>query len=97
MAPRPSTSPMLLPGSVRCGHCGTAMAQMTGKNSHYVYYACSSRRRSGDEAVSGQERAIAGHRDRRDRCPRPSRTGAGAYQGARIGVHGAGSGAVAPP
>ncbi|WP_051278439.1 recombinase family protein [Solimonas flava] len=47
MAPRLSSSPMLLTGIVKCGHCGAAMTQMTGKNGRYVYYICSNRKRTG--------------------------------------------------
>ena len=43
---------MLLTGILRCGGCGAAMTQMTGKGGRYVYYCCANRKRTGN-AVCG--------------------------------------------
>jgi site-specific DNA recombinase len=49
-APRRETSPTLLTGLVRCGHCGTGMVMATGKSGQYRYYKCGSRIRRGNAA-----------------------------------------------
>lgn len=53
-APRLPGSPMLLTGIIRCGGCGGAMTQMTGKSGRYTYYACSNRRRTGIDVCDGR-------------------------------------------
>ncbi len=49
-APRRETSPTLLTGLVRCGHCGAGMVMATGKSGQYRYYKCGSRIRRGNVA-----------------------------------------------
>ena len=49
-APRRETSPTLLTGLVRCGHCGAGMVMATGKSGKYRYYKCGSRIRRGNAA-----------------------------------------------
>jgi len=48
--PRRETSPTLLTGLVRCGHCGAGMVMATGKSGRYRYYKCGSRIRRGNVA-----------------------------------------------
>ena len=49
-APRRETSPTLLTGLLRCGHCGAAMVLATGKSGRYRYYKCTARLKSGNAA-----------------------------------------------
>jgi DNA invertase Pin-like site-specific DNA recombinase len=49
-APRRETSPTLLTGLVRCGHCGAAMVMATGKSGQYRYYKCTTRLKRGNAA-----------------------------------------------
>lgn len=49
-APRRETSPTLLTGLVRCGHCGSAMVMATGKSGQYRYYKCTARLKRGNAA-----------------------------------------------
>ena len=51
-APRRETSPTLLTGLVRCGHCGSAMVLATGKSGRYRYYKCTARMKRGNAACS---------------------------------------------
>ena len=48
--PRHVSSPTLLTGLVRCGHCGGAMVVATGKSGQYRYYKCSNRMSRGNVA-----------------------------------------------
>jgi F0F1-type ATP synthase membrane subunit b/b' len=48
--PRRETSPHLLTGLVRCGHCGSHMVVATGKSGQYRYYKCSARMNRGNAA-----------------------------------------------
>lgn len=48
--PRRETSPTLLTGLIRCGHCGSAMVVATGKSGRYRYYKCSNRMKRGNAA-----------------------------------------------
>lgn len=50
--PRRETSPTLLTGLVRCGHCGSAMVMATGKGGKYRYYKCTARLKRGNTACS---------------------------------------------
>lgn len=49
-APRRETSPTLLTGLVRCGHCGSGMVMATGKSGKYRYYKCTARLKRGNAA-----------------------------------------------
>jgi len=49
-APRRETSPILLTGLVRCGHCGAGMVMATGKSGQYRYYKCTARMKRGNAA-----------------------------------------------
>ena len=49
-SPRRETSPTLLTGLVRCGHCGSAMVMATGKSGRYRYYKCTARMKKGNAA-----------------------------------------------
>jgi site-specific DNA recombinase len=46
-------SPTFLAGLVRCGYCGAAMIQNTGKGGLYRYYCCSSKLKKGPLACRG--------------------------------------------
>jgi site-specific DNA recombinase len=48
--PRRVSSPTLLTGIIRCGHCGGAMVVATGKSGQYRYYKCSNRMSRGNAA-----------------------------------------------
>ena len=45
--PRVANGPTLLAGLIRCGHCGAAMIQNTGKGGVYRYYCCSRKLKEG--------------------------------------------------
>ncbi len=45
--PRRVSSPTLLTGLLRCGHCGGAMTLTTGKSGKYRYYKCTTRVNKG--------------------------------------------------
>lgn len=47
VAPRIVNTPTLLAGIARCGQCGAALIQNTGKGGHYRYYCCSRRLKEG--------------------------------------------------
>lgn len=47
---RVTNGPTLLAGLARCGHCGSAMIQNTGKGGAYQYYCCSKKVRQGAKA-----------------------------------------------
>ena len=53
MPPRVANGPTLLAGVARCGYCGAAMIQNTGKGGLYRYYACSSKLKKGVTACRG--------------------------------------------
>ena len=51
--PRVVNSPTLLAGIARCGHCGAALIQNTGKGGAYRYYCCSRKLKEGATACRG--------------------------------------------
>jgi site-specific DNA recombinase len=51
--PRILNTPTLLAGVARCGHCGAALIQNTGKGGQYRYYSCSRRQKEGPLACIG--------------------------------------------
>lgn len=53
VAPRIVNSPTLLAGVARCGHCGAALIQNTGKGGQYRYYCCSTRLKEGPMGCKG--------------------------------------------
>ena len=53
VAPRIVNSPTLLAGVARCGHCGAALIQNTGKGGRYRYYCCSTRLKEGPFGCTG--------------------------------------------
>src|SRR5690606_20260805 len=53
VAPRVVNGPTLLAGIPRCGHCGAALIQDTGKGGTYRYYCCSRTLREGAFACEG--------------------------------------------
>jgi site-specific DNA recombinase len=53
VAPRVVNGPTLLAGVARCGHCGSALIQNTGKGGLYRYYCCSRKLKEGATACQG--------------------------------------------
>ena len=53
VAPRLVNTPTLLAGVARCGHCGAALIQNTGKGGQYRYYCCSRRLKEGPFGCKG--------------------------------------------
>jgi site-specific DNA recombinase len=53
MPPRVANGPTLLAGIARCGHCGAALIQNTGKSGAYRYYCCSKRLKEGAHDCKG--------------------------------------------
>lgn len=53
VAPRVVNGPTLLAGMARCGHCGAALIQNTGKGGTYRYYCCSRKLKEGAMACQG--------------------------------------------
>ena len=53
VAPRVVNGPTLLAGVARCGHCGAALIQNTGKGGLYRYYCCSRKLKEGATACKG--------------------------------------------
>jgi DNA invertase Pin-like site-specific DNA recombinase len=53
VAPRVVNGPTLLAGVARCGHCGAALIQNTGKSGTYRYYCCSRKLKEGATACKG--------------------------------------------
>jgi site-specific DNA recombinase len=51
---RTTSSPLLLAGLVKCGHCGAAMTLETGKGGSYRYYNCRRFLREGKSVCKGQ-------------------------------------------
>ena len=51
--PRVVNGPTFLAGIARCGYCGAAMIQNTGKGGLYCYYCCSSKLKKGSSACRG--------------------------------------------
>ncbi len=47
-APRLVSSPTLLTGLLKCGHCGAGMTLTTGKSGRYRYYKCTNRLSKGN-------------------------------------------------
>jgi site-specific DNA recombinase len=75
--PRSESSPLLLAGLVRCGECGTAMIQASGKGYHY--YSCRSskaRTRCSGHSVPKQELECMVFDAAHARAFSPSRLGA---------------------
>jgi site-specific DNA recombinase len=53
-APRRETSPNLLMGLLKCGHCSASMSVVTGKGGRYRYYKCNARIRKGEMACTSK-------------------------------------------
>lgn len=53
IAPRVVNGPTLLAGVARCGYCGAALIQNTGKGGAYRYYCCSRKLKEGPLACRG--------------------------------------------
>ncbi len=53
-APRAASSPAPLVGILKCGHCGAAMTQATGKSGKYRYYKCVTRMAKQADACDGR-------------------------------------------
>jgi DNA invertase Pin-like site-specific DNA recombinase len=53
IAPRVVNGPTLLAGIARCGVCGAALIQNTGKGGRYRYYCCSRKLKEGAFACDG--------------------------------------------
>ena len=53
VAPRVVNGPTLLAGVARCGHCGAALIQNTGKGGLYRHYCCSRKLKEGATACQG--------------------------------------------
>jgi DNA invertase Pin-like site-specific DNA recombinase/predicted DNA-binding protein len=53
MPPRVANGPTLLAGLARCGHCGAALIQNTGKSGAYRYYCCSRKLKEGATSCRG--------------------------------------------
>ena len=51
--PRVVNSPTLLAGLARCGYCGAALIQNTGKGGQYRYYCCSKKLKEGPISCDG--------------------------------------------
>ena len=52
--PRALTSPCLLTGLLKCGHCGNALTLATGKGGRYRYYKCTTRKNKGNLACDSK-------------------------------------------
>jgi len=52
--PRRLTSPVLLSGLLKCGHCGAGMTLATGKSGRYRYYKCTTRVSKGNSHCSSR-------------------------------------------
>lgn len=52
--PRALTSPCLLTGLLKCGHCGNALTLATGKSGKYRYYKCTNRKNKGNVACGSK-------------------------------------------
>lgn len=50
--PRIVSSPTLLTGLLKCGHCGASMTLVTGKSGKYKYYKCTTRQNKGNHACT---------------------------------------------
>ncbi len=53
MPPRVANGPTFLAGLARCGYCGAALIQNTGKGGMYRYYCCSRKLKEGPTACRG--------------------------------------------
>lgn len=53
LPPRVANGPTFLAGLARCGHCGAALIQNTGKGGTYRYYCCSRKLKEGPTACRG--------------------------------------------
>jgi len=56
--PRVVSSPTLLTGLIRCGHCGAGMVVATGKSGRYRYYKCSNRMSRGNAACKSGNKPL---------------------------------------
>ena len=52
--PRGLTSPALLTGLLKCGHCGSGMVQASGKGGRYRYYKCTTRMAKDAKGCDGR-------------------------------------------
>lgn len=52
--PRAMSSPCLLTGILKCGHCGASLTLATGKGGRYRYYKCTNRRDKGNSACNSK-------------------------------------------
>ena len=59
MPPRRLSSPVLLTGLLKCGHCGSAMTLVTGKSGRYRYYKCTQRVNKGNARCASRNIAMA--------------------------------------
>ena len=60
MPPRVANGPTFLAGLVRCGYCGAALIQNTGKGGMYRYYCCSRKLKEGPRLAEGFGRRWTG-------------------------------------
>lgn len=54
VAPRLVSSPTLLTGLLKCGHCGAGMTLMSGKSGSYKYYRCTNRASKGETTCTSR-------------------------------------------
>ena len=59
--PRVANEPKLLAGIARCGNCGTALIQNTGKSGACRYYCCSKRLKEGVHDCKGLRMRMDAH------------------------------------
>ena len=52
--PRAISSPCLLTGLLKCGHCGNSLTLATGKGGKYRYYKCTNRKNKGNVTCNGK-------------------------------------------
>ncbi len=57
--PRQLSSPVLLTGLLKCGHCGSGMTLTTGKSGRYRYYKCTRRVNKGNAQCPGRNLGVA--------------------------------------
>ncbi|WP_209714876.1 MULTISPECIES: recombinase family protein [Asticcacaulis] len=53
LPPRFANGPTFLAGLARCGNCGAALIQNTGKGGRYRYYCCSKKLKEGGSSCTG--------------------------------------------
>ena len=56
--PRRLSSPVLLTGLLKCGHCGSGMTLTTGKGGRYRYYKCTRRVNKGNAQCPSRNRPV---------------------------------------